>query len=283
MHSVFDNRRIAIIDSGVGGLPYLEAARALLPSESYVYLADRQGFPYGIKSREEIIDIVVDRCSRLRAAASPKALVIACNTASQAALEAVRETYPDLLVIGTVPAVKPAAERSKTGVIGIMATAGAIRDPYLDQLLGRFAAGIEVIREPAQDLVAFVEHDLVAASPEKRIEVVLPYVRRIVEAGADEIVLACTHFLHLSRDIQAAARSLGREVEIVDSRAGVARRLKAVLAERGMLAAEPLADGASSPRISPFLLTGPRPYESAYSAFAARFQLSGPFPLDGAA
>jgi glutamate racemase len=272
-----DERPIALMDSGVGGLPYLAAARRLLPGERYVYLADRGGFPYGTKSPEAIREIVLDRVARLVSAFGPKALVIACNTASQAALTAVRAANPGLAVIGTVPAVKPAAERTRSGVIGIMATARAVQDPYLDELVARFAKGVRVLREGAQDLVRFVEHRMLSASDGERREAVEPAVRRLVDGGADEIVIACTHFLHLRPDIALIA---GPAVEVVDSRDGVARRLKAVLAER-RLASGPAARGPDEAGRDAFVLTGDTPFEDCYAQFAARFELAAPSALDG--
>jgi len=267
------DRPIAIIDSGIGGLPYLSAARAILPRESFVYVADRAGFPYGTKGREEVRGIVLDLISRLVAAYGPTALVIACNTASQAALDAARRANPGLPIVGTVPAVKPAAERSRSGIIGVMATAGAVEDPYLDSLVARHAKGRVVIREGAQELVSLVERRAALAGPEERREAVEPFVRRLVAGGADEIVLACTHFLHLRDDIAASA---GPSVEVVYSRDGVVRRLKQVLGERGLL-----SGGPGEPSRSLFLLTGEGPFEPEYGLLARAFGLEGPLSLSG--
>jgi glutamate racemase len=268
-------RPIAIFDSGVGGLPYLAEARAALPAESFVYLADRAGFPYGTKPREEVREMVLRLVARLVEAWSPRAVLVACNTASQAALEALRRANPGLPIVGTVPAVKPAAERSRTGVIGVMATAGAVEDPYLDALIARHAKGVRVLREGAQELVSFVERRSVLAGEEERREAVAPHVRRLVDGGADEIVLACTHFLHLRDDIAAAA---GPGVEVVDSRAGVVRRLRQLLSERGLLAGAERGKSAAGPR-GLFLLTGDEPFEAEYGLFARSFDLDGPEPL----
>ena len=277
------SRPVIVFDSGVGGLPYLETARSLLPGERYVYLADRAGFPYGTKGREEIESLVLDRLGRLVAAFDPKAIVIACNTASQAALAAARGRFPGLPIVGVVPAIKPAAERTRTGTIGVMATEHALVDPYLDELIARHAPGVRVLREPAQDLVSFVERRFVASAPADREAAVAGHVQRLLAEGADEIVLACTHFLHVAGDIGRVAASLSggaqRKAEVVDSREGVARRLHEVLAERGLLgagAAGTLPDGV-------FLLSGPPPFESVYPAFAERFSLLGPFSLEAEA
>ena len=265
-------RPIAIFDSGIGGLPYLSAARDLLPSESFIYIADRLGFPYGTKPRQEVRDIVLGLVERLVGAYSPKAIVIACNTASQAALEAARKANPGLLIVGTVPAVKPAAESSRSGVIGILATAGAVEDPYLDSLEARYAKGISVIREGAQELVSFVERRSALAGEAERREAVAPYVRRLVDRGADVIVLACTHFLHLRDDIAAEA---GPSVDVVDSRTGVVRRLRQVLGERGLL--NDAGRDGGGPGL--FLLTGDEPFEAEYGLLAEAFGLARPRPV----
>lgn len=292
------SRPVVVFDSGVGGLPYLETARRLLPGERYVYLADRAGFPYGTKERAEIEALVLDRLGRLIEAFDPKAIVIACNTASQAALAAARERFPGLPIVGVVPAIKPAAERTRTGTIGVMATEHALVDPYLDELIARHAPGVKVLREPAQDLVSFVERSFATSSPPEREAAVAGHVRRLLANGADEIVLACTHFLHVAADIGRVAASLSggaqRKAEVVDSREGVARRLHEVLAERGLLAsgagcvaADGAADrstgGRSAPPDGVFLLSGPPPFESVYPAFAERFSLLGPFSLEAGA
>lgn len=292
-----ETRPVVIFDSGVGGLPYLEAARRYLPGERYVYLADRAGFPYGTKARAEIETLVLDRLGRLIEAFDPKAMVIACNTASQAALAAARERFEGMPIVGVVPAIKPAAERTRTGIIGVMATEHALVDPYLDELIMRHAPGVKVLREPAQDLVAFVERDFVASAAADRERAVYVHVKRLLEAGADEIVLACTHFLHVADDISRVAASLSggasRRMTVVDSREGVARRLRAVLAERNLLAEAPPAapaamageglPGAVAGADGVFLLSGPPPFEGAYPAFAERFSLLGPFSLEGEA
>jgi glutamate racemase len=270
-------RPIAIFDSGIGGLPYLQPARASLPEESFVYLADRANFPYGTKTREEVRVIVLGLVSRLVDAYDPKAIVIACNTASQAALDAARKAHPGLTIVGTVPAVKPAAERTRSGTIGVMATEGATRDPYLDALIARYAKGVTVFREGAQSLVTFVERRAAVAGPEEKREAVRPFVRSLVERGADEIVLACTHFLHLRDEIAEVA---GTGVEVVDSRAGVTKRLRQVLGERNLLRSPSEPDPSrSAGGGGVFLLSGEPPFEAEYGLLAEAFCLEGPLAI----
>jgi glutamate racemase len=269
-------RPVVIFDSGIGGLPYLATARSLLPGESFLYIADRTGFPYGTKTHGEVRDIVIDLVARLVDDYDPKAVVIACNTASQAGLAAVRRANPDLPIVGTVPAVKPAAERTKSGTIAVMASVGTVEDPYLDTLIAQYAKGVKVLRSGAQTLVSFVERRAATASAEERQEAVFPFVRPLVEEGADKIVLACTHFLHLRDDIAAVA---GSGVEIIDSRAGVVRHLRQVLVETGRLegtAAPPRPGNPDGWPRSVFLLTGDGPFEPEYAMLARSFRLEGP-------
>ena len=137
---------IAFLDSGVGGLPYLEMAREHLPKENFIYLADRKNFPYGTKSAEEVFAAVAVLTDRILAAEKPKVFVLACNTMSVVALTRLRKLYPRLPFVGVVPAVKPAAERTKVKRIGVLATNRTLQDAYLDDLIRRFASSCEVVR-----------------------------------------------------------------------------------------------------------------------------------------
>ncbi len=216
---------IAVFDSGVGGLPYLAALRTRLPGVPILYAADREGFPYGLKTRDEVRSLVLERMGRIAARFSPRLVILACNTASQAALEAVRARFQDAVFVGTVPAVKPAAESTRTGTIAVLATDRAAVDPYLDSLVDRWARGTRVLRVGAQDLVEFVERDFLDASDGERLAACRTALEPVLDSGADRIVLACTHFLHVADYI---ARAAGPGVRIVDSREGVARRAAAV-------------------------------------------------------
>ncbi len=218
--------RIVVFDSGVGGLPYLEALRVRIPGASYVYVADRAGFPYGRKTRDEVCSLVLDRMERIAVRFSPRLVVLACNTASQAGLDSARARFPGISFVGTVPAVKPAAQSSRTRVVAVLSTARAAVDPYLDSLVERWASGARVLRVGAQSLVEFVEREFLDASEERRLEACREALEPLRDSGADRIVLACTHFLHVAPYI---ARAAGPEVGIVDSREGVARRAAEIL------------------------------------------------------
>ncbi|NLX45441.1 MAG: glutamate racemase [Treponema sp.] len=267
---------LVFLDSGVGGLPYLRQTRSRVPCARLHYIADDAGFPYGTKSVRVVEDILLDRTKRLRALLMPDFLIIACNTASQIALKALRAAHPDLPIIGTVPAVKPAAEQSPSGCFGIMATERAVADPYLDDLIARYAPEARVIKLPAQGLVSFVEHRYLGSSAEERRRAVEPYVRRLIQEGADRIVLACTHFLHVQEDITACAEALGaHELKIVDSLQGVARRVEQLL---GPATARdcPTEEQGQPGR---FLLTGEPPFDPLYAVWAERFGLLPPEQL----
>ncbi|MDX9783670.1 MAG: aspartate/glutamate racemase family protein [Spirochaetia bacterium] len=266
---------IVFLDSGVGGLPYLGRTRGRIPWARLHYIADDAGFPYGTKTAGELETILLDRTKRLRALLLPDFLVIACNTASQTGLKALRAAHPDLPIIGTVPAVKPAAEQSPSGCIGIMATERTVADPYLDDLIARYATEARVVKLPAQELVSFVEHRYLESSAQERRKAVEPYVRELIGQGVDRVVLACTHFLHVQEDIAACAAALGAgDLKIVDSLEGVARRVEQLLG--GSFTESPLGSPQTQGR---FLLTGEPPFDPLYAVWAERFGLLSPEQL----
>src|SRR5205823_9288298 len=153
------NAPILFFDSGVGGLSVLEPTRALMPNAPIVYAADSAGFPYGKRSEAEIASRVPALLGRLVERFHPRLAVIACNTASTIALEHVRSAL-DLPVVGTVPAIKPAAEMSKSRVIGVLGTEATVRQPYVDDLAARFAADCTIVRHGSPDLVELAEAKL---------------------------------------------------------------------------------------------------------------------------
>lgn len=214
---------LLFFDSGLGGLTVLGPTRALLPTAPIVYAADYAGLPYGKKSDEELAARVPALLGRLVERYQPRLAVIACNTASTIALGHVRAAL-DLPIVGTVPAIKPAAEMTKTGVIGVLGTEATVRQPYVDDLSARFASGKTVLRHGSPGLVTGAEAKL-------RGEAVDPDVIARAVAGLrnqpdgdrmDVIVLACTHFPLLQDELQAAA---GPDVSLIDGAAGIARRI----------------------------------------------------------
>jgi glutamate racemase len=222
----FDNRPIAFFDSGVGGLPYLEAARHLMPAEQYVYLADRAGFPYGTKDAGQVVALATAAIRMLVSRTAPKALVVACNTATELAIDEIRRENPDIAVVGTVPALKLAVALTRNGRIGIVATPAAATAHYLERLAMEWAADCAVIKRGDGDLVNFVENRFIGSTHADRLDAVRPSVSVMLDAGVDTIVLGCTHFVHLAAEFKEVA---GEAITIVDSRNGVISRLESVL------------------------------------------------------
>ena len=213
---------ILLFDSGVGGLSVLGPTRELLPNAPIVYCADSAGFPYGNRSEAEIASRVPALLGRLVERFHPRLSVIACNTASTIALEHVRSAL-DLPVVGTVPAIKPAAEASKTRVIGVLGTEATVRQPYVDDLAARFAADCTVIRHGSAELVDLAEAKL--AGSELAADAVRAAVEPMFAAERGEeidvVVLACSHFPLLRAELAAdfPARSW------IDGGPGIARRI----------------------------------------------------------
>ena len=216
-------RPLLFFDSGVGGLSVLAPTRVLLPNAPIVYVADSAGYPYGTRTEAEIAGRVPALLGRLVERYHPRLIVIACNTASTIALAAVRAAL-DVPVVGTVPAIKPAAELSVTRVIGVLGTEATVRQPYVDDLAARFAADCTVIRHGSAELVDIAEAKLRGQAPDpKRIAVVLdglfgqPGGERI-----DVVVNACTHFPLVEAELVAAAPP---GVRFIDGGPGIARRV----------------------------------------------------------
>ena len=213
---------LLFFDSGVGGLSVLEPTRALLPNAPIVYVADSAAYPYGTRSEAEIASRVPALLGRLVERFRPRLAVIACNTASTIALDHVRAAL-DLPVVGTVPAIKPAAEVSKTRVIGVLGTEATVRQPYVDDLAARFAADCTVIRHGSKHLVDLAEARL-AGDPVATADVAAAAGPMFDAPGGERIdamVLACTHFPLLARELEAAFPGVAR----VDGGAGIARRI----------------------------------------------------------
>jgi glutamate racemase len=215
-------RPLLIFDSGIGGLSVLRPIRALIPNAPIVYAADSAGYPYGTRSEAEIAARVPALLGRLAERFDPELIVIACNTASTIALDAVRAAL-DLPIVGTVPAIKPAAERSRSRVIGVLGTDATVRQPYVDRLSAEFASDCTVIRHGSAELVDLAEAKLRGATPDPTA------LARILDGlfaqprgdEIDTIVLACTHFPLLEEELAAASP---RAVTFVDGKEGIARR-----------------------------------------------------------
>ncbi|HVU29627.1 MAG TPA: glutamate racemase [Sphingomicrobium sp.] len=216
------NAPILFFDSGVGGLSVLRPTLKLIENAPIVYAADSAGYPYGRRSEAEIASRVPALLGRLVERFHPRLAVIACNTASTIALDHVRSAL-DLPVVGTVPAIKPAAEISRSRVIGVLGTEATVRQPYVDDLAERFAPDCTIIRHGSPELVDLAEAKL--SGEDVGIEEVRAAMRPMFEApqgkNIDTIVLACTHFPLLDEELDAAFPGM----TFVDGGQGIARRI----------------------------------------------------------
>jgi glutamate racemase len=228
---------LLFFDSGVGGLSVLQPTRALLPNAPIVYVADSAGFPYGERSEDDIAARVPALLAPVVERFRPRLVVIACNTASTIALTTVREAL-DLPVVGTVPAIKPASEMSKTRVIGVLGTQATVRQPYVDDLAARFAADCTVIRHGSPELVELAEAKL--AGEPVSVEAVRAAAQPMFDAergsDIDVVVLACTHFPLLDQELRAAFPGIA----LIDGGPGITRRI-AYLTREQPWPAEPSA------------------------------------------
>jgi glutamate racemase len=224
---------IGVFDSGVGGLTILKELRRELPNESFVYFGDTGHCPYGYRSEPDIQQLALAAVSFLRSRGA-RAIVVACNTASQAALSLLRATY-DFPFVGVVPPVKPAVAQSRSGRVGVATTELAAHSPYLHDLIARYGDGAQVYAVGCQPLVALVEAGQLRGEIAARG--VHACLRPLLEAGIDTLALGCTHFPALREVIQQV---VGPEVAVIDSGAAVARQTRRVLVARGLL--RPLTD-----------------------------------------
>lgn len=217
-----DAQPLLIFDSGVGGLSVLRPIRALMPNAPIVYVADSAGYPYGTKSEAEIAARVPALLGRLAERFDPELIVIACNTASTIALDSVRAAL-DVPIVGTVPAIKPAAALSNSRVIGVLGTNATVRQPYVDRLAQEFAADCTVIRHGSAELVDLAEAKLRGepTDPAAYARILDGLLSQPRGERLDTIVLACTHFPLVEEELAAAAP---RPIAFVDGKEGIARR-----------------------------------------------------------
>ena len=219
---------VGFFDSGLGGLCILEAFKKACPRESTVYIADSANCPYGNKPAEEIVRLSEVNTRELIKRGC-KMVVVACNTATAAAIDVLRANHPEIPFIGIEPAVKPAALKSKSGVVGVLATAGTFNGRLYRETKARFAKGVTVIASVADEFVTLVERG--ETSGARAEAAVRAKVEPLLAAGADHIVLGCTHFPHLKPLIEKVAA--GR-AEVIDPSAAVARQAKRVLSRLGL-------------------------------------------------
>ncbi|MFQ5399676.1 MAG: glutamate racemase [Anaerolineae bacterium] len=223
------NQPVAIFDSGVGGLSVLRVLRNQLPGEQFLYLADQAHVPYGARPAAEI-QRLSEAITHFLLAREAKLVVVACNTASAASLTHLRATFPDIPFVGMEPAVKPAAVRTRSGKVGVMATAGTFESQRYEQLMARFARDVVVYEDSCPGLVEQIEGGVLdGPEAEQRLHRCLA---PMLAAGVDVVVLGCTHYPFVAPLLQRIA---GDEVVVIDPAPAVARQTGRVLADRGWL------------------------------------------------
>lgn len=222
-------KKIAVFDSGIGGIPYLQWIRDTHPSGNFVYMADRKNFPYGEKDDHRLRELIVGAVGRFIEKTSPDLMVIACNTASVVALAELRRRF-EIPFVGVVPAIKPAAALSRRQSIGVLATRRTVEDPYTAGLIRRFASDCRVSLYPGVEIVDLVENSLSDASEEDRKKVLRPAVDFFLEREVDTLVVACTHFVFVQEEL---AEMMGDGTRVIDSREGVGRQVLRLLGISG--------------------------------------------------
>lgn len=254
---------VLLFDSGVGGLTVLEQLRLVLPQAPIVYVADMAGLPYGTKSEAQIAARVAGLLGRLTERLQPRLVCIACNTASTIALGMVREVL-EVPIVGTVPAIKPAATMTRTGVIGLLGTEATIRQGYVDRLEAEFAQGKRLLRFAAPGLVQAAEAKLRGERPDPgAIRAAIAGLRAMPEGERiDTVVLACTHFPLLKREL---ADGFGPGVSFVHGASGIARQIARLLT------------GQAFERVRPdfALTTSPALLAEAYARSLALYGIEG--------
>jgi len=258
---------VLFLDSGIGGIPYCRYFHERNPGQSIVYLADRLHFPYGGRNKEELAAVLIKLTEQIIQIVNPCIIVLVCNTATLAALTQLREHFPALPFVGTVPAVKPAALASTTGKIGVLGTELTIKESYIKELAAQHG-NVEIVGIAAPELVEFIESRLDSAPPEETQEIVRRYMDRFRVAGVDAVVLGCTHFLFLEEDFR---REAAPSITVFESVKGIAQRIESLLAESSVRE-ETASDTPGAP--NRLLLTGAAAPEPSWAVWAERLGLS---------
>jgi glutamate racemase len=258
---------VVFIDSGIGGLPYCDSFIKRNPQVNTVYIADRAHFPYGKKTKEELVALLIELAGETIRTFNPVMIVLACNTASVSALAELRNNFPGMLFVGTVPAVKPALLASKAGHIGVLGTERTIEDPYIEKIACETNTHCKITKIAAPDLVDFVEHLWLDASADEKNTITKKYVALFRALGVDGIVLGCTHFLFLLDEFKQNAAP---DITMYDSIEGVCRQIEILLTEA--LLTERLSGGKKR-EANLLLITGSGSIERKWEQIAARFHL----------
>jgi len=222
-------RPIGVFDSGVGGLSILRELRRQLPQENLLYVADQAHVPYGQRPLAQVRQFS-EAISRFLLAQNAKLIVVACNTASAAALTELRQTFPDVPFVGMEPAVKPAARQTRSGRVGVLATATTFASERYADLMARFAGDVIVLEDPCRGLVDLIESGQIDSPQTEQLlaEVVTP----MLVAGVDTLVLGCTHYPFV---IPLLERLSGPTVSIIDPAPAIARQTERLLRQRNWL------------------------------------------------
>lgn len=228
-----NNSPIGIYDSGLGGLSVWREVRRALPRESLVYLGDGKNCPYGSRPREEIARLA-DESVALLVGQGCKMVVVACNTATAAAIGLLRKKYAGVPIVGMEPAVKPACLATRSGVVGVIATERSLDGDLFRRTAARYGEGIEVVTAPGRGFVELVESD--REQSDEAVEAVHRVIDGMIARGADQIVLGCTHYPFLMPAIERVVA--GRDISVIDPSPAVARRVAQLLDEYGMAADE---------------------------------------------
>ena len=223
------DRPIGVFDSGLGGLSVLRELIRLMPEENYLYFGDSANAPYGPRPTEEIRELTIRAAEKLFSWGA-KALVVACNTATAAAIDSLRKTYPEKIIVGIEPALKPAVDRNPKGRILVMATDATLREEKFSALMARYAADCEIIKCPCPKLVEFVERGQLGGDE------VQSYLQTLLgdhmQRPIDAVVLGCTHYPFLQAVIREV---IGDGPEILDGGRGTAKETQRRLASAGLL------------------------------------------------
>ncbi len=220
---------VAVFDSGLGGISVLRELVRTLPQENYLYFGDSLHAPYGTKTPQEVVDLSLQAADRLLAQGA-KALVVACNTATSAAIRTLRKTYPELAIVGTEPAIKPAVERHPGGRILMLATAMTVQEEKFQRLKAQYDDQAQIIPIACSGLMEYVEQGVLRGAEVEGylLDKLEPYLKVPIDA----VVLGCTHYPFLRGAIR---RIVGRRPEIIDGSIGIARQLERRLEEQGLL------------------------------------------------
>ena len=220
-----NNKPVLFLDSGIGGIPYCADFLEKNPQETVCYIADNGNFPYGPRTREELTSILITLTEKLLEKIDPKIIVLACNTATIAALASLREKFPQLPFVGTVPAVKPAASACNNGKVGVLGTNCTIKEIQNLNLVDKTC---EIFGIAAPELVDFIEFNFADSNEKDRAEISSKYIKLFREAKVDTLVLGCTHFLFLLEEFRREATPY---FEVFDSRCGITKRIEFLLDE----------------------------------------------------